>query len=322
MFEAFDAAAPTYADKTAVPTKVGQYFSDAKLPGLNISVLDLMRQAATAARQPLQESHLDLVISVTVGKGGANQPMTVHVSLEDSIISSGGMLFDRNDKRGYFQDQIVVEMFLTSDGQTPRSDFRRVSDGPQTVNGSGATSSSVSVSFSVSGSVNAGFFGGTPTGGGSVGASLGVTNSHSFSRNLADFKAVNTSTQTLIQHTYKMSQSSGAAYDSANDLVPKGDAIGFFDAFKGIVLYNPPDLATSNLPLISQAVWQATSNREYDETIGVAIKVTQRVVMAEGSNNFVEVHAESSGIKMAHWHNQPIVLKPFRVEGGDEKTEL
>jgi hypothetical protein len=145
---------------------------------------------------------------------------------------------------------------------------------------------------------------------------LGITNSHSFSKNLSDFKAINYSDQRLIKHSYKMSESSGGAYEKANDLVPKGSDIGFFEAFEGIKLHRPPDLATSNLPIISQAVWQSVSSREYRETIYAVIKVTQRVMLVEGRNDFVKVHAESSGIKVSHWHSEPIDLKPFVAASG------
>lgn len=322
MTISFDPSTPTYVWKTVAPTSVREYFSDKKFPILETSALDIYKDMAKAKGLKLQNSQLGLIVTVTIGKAGANQPMTVHVSLEDSVISSGPMLYDQHDKRGYFQDRIDVEMFLSDNKKDPRNDFRRVSDGPQTVNGSGATSSSVSVSFSVSGSANAGFFGDTPTGGVGGSASLGVTNSHSFSRNLSDFKAINSSEQFRIKHCYQMSESTGGSYLSAHDLVPSGDDIGFVDAFRKIKLYHPPDLATSNLPLISQAAWQATSSREYDEQIYAVIKITQRVVQVEGTNNFTHVNWQSYTTKVAHTHVEPIPLKPFRVDGGDNALSL
>lgn len=322
MTFSFSPTTPTYVWRTVCPTSTRDYFSDKKLPFINKSTLDLHKDVAKSRGIELQSSHLDLVVTVTIGKAAADQPMTVHVSLEDSVISSGPMFYNQHDKRGYFQDRIDVEMFLSDNRKDPRDDFRRASDGPQTVNGSGATSSSVSVSFSVSGSANAGFFGDTPTGGAGGSASLGVTNSHSFSRNLSDFKAVNTSGQFRIKHHYKMSESTGGAYLSAHDLVPHGDDIGFLEALRKIELYHPPDLATSNLPLISQAAWQATSNREYDEQIHAVIKVTQRVVQVEGTNTVTRVHWQSSTTKVSHTHVEPIPLKPFRVDGGDNAIQL
>lgn len=322
MLDAFTMDTPTYSWKSIVPTKKSYYYSSKNFGPTTISELSLMQDLAKAMGKTLQQAKLDLVVSVTIGKGGANQPLTVHVSLQDSIISSGKMFWDADDERGFYQDQVDVEMFLSRDGTTPIDDLPRASDAPETVNGSGATSSSVSISFSVSGSANAGFFGGTPTGGVGGGASLGVSNTHSFSKNLSDFKAINNTERYTIRHTYKMAESSGGAYEKAIDLVPKGDDIGFVQAFRKIKLHRPPDLAISNLPLISQAAWQATTSREYDEKIHAVIKVTQRVVHVEGTNNFTSVHSESTGRKLLFTHSEPITLKPFEVKGGDAVTAL
>lgn len=251
-----------------------------------------------------QKSELGLVVHVIMAKASDTDPITIWVSLENSSVSSGRMTYDEAWEKGYYQDQVEVEMWLEDLKGNARTDMRRIADGPKTANGSGSTSSAISFSFSGSG--NLGFFGGTPTGGAS--ASVGATESHSFSQNLTDFKVINYSDQYRAKHTYKMAESSGAKYDKAIDLVPKGDAIGFTEAFKGIQLYSPPDIATSNLSLLSQCVWQARDNREIKEDLNLKIRVTQKTVKVTGSNNFFTVDASSSGYKIDFGHSERLPL--------------
>jgi hypothetical protein len=260
-----------------------------------------------------QASKLDLVLHLIVAKASDQDKTTIWCSMEHSNISSGDMVFDKNDTRGYYQDKIIVEMWLTDLQGKPSTQFRRIADGPDTVNGSGSTTSSVSFSFSESGSANVGFFGGTPTGsvGGSV--SAGVTQSHSFSKSLQDFRAINDSDQYRAIHTYKMQQSSGAKYNKATDLVPHPDDMGFTDSFEGIRLYNPPDLATSNFPLISQCVWQSNDSQPVDQDMWLKLRVTQRVVLVEGSNEFFSVSWDSSGYTLSYGYSEKLPMSDIHA---------
>lgn len=305
----FSDVSPTYGWKKVIPTMGSYYLSDQVSPGMKQSPLDMVRAAGGVT----PKAQLDLVVTCTVGKAGPDKPMTIHVSLENSHISSGNMLWDDDDKRGYFQDLVEVGMYLIADGGRVMQDFDRAADGPQTANGSSSTSSSVSVSFSAGASANIGFFGDTPTAGAGLSGSVGITNTHAFARNLTDFKVINHSDQRRILHEYKMSASSGGKYDRDVDLVP--DHLGFGESFSGIKLHHPPALATSNLPLISQAVWQANSNKEYDQTIQLGIIVRQRTILVEGTNNFGKVaqHADAKGF--SYRHSEDIVLKPFKSAG-------
>ncbi len=99
--------------------------------------------------------------------------------------------------------------------------------------------------------------------------------------------------------------------------MPSGDDIGFVQAFRKIKLHRPPDLAISNLPLISQAAWQAATSREYDEKIHAVIKVTQRVVLSRGPTTSSRSMRNRSGRKVVFTHVEPITLKPFAIPGGD-----
>lgn len=265
-------------------------------------------QKEVTLKHTSQKCKLDLVVHVIMAKASDVDPVSIWVSLENSLISSGKMTDDDDDKRGYFQDRVIVDMWLEDKHGKKLTSFRRVSDGPSTVNGSSSTSSSVSFSFSSSLSASVGFFGGTPTGNVGGGINVGVSESHSFSKSLSDFRAINNSDQYRTSHTYKMSASSGGAYNKAVDLVPKGDSIGFFDAFKGIKLYSPPDLAVANLPLISQAVWQANDNKDHHEDVVVKVQVKQRVVLVDGRNDFVSVHSHSGGWELAYGHTETLKL--------------
>ena len=261
--------------------------------------------AAGFANIVFQPTRVDLVLHVIIAKASASEPVTIFASLENSTVSSGKMLVDKPDQKGWFQDNVKVEMWLEEANGQPRTDLFRMSDGPATYNGTGATSSSVSFSFS--GGVNAGFFGGTPTGGAS--ATVGVSDSHGFSSNLMDFRVVNNSDQYKAEHSYLMSKSAdGPAYNTPTDLVPDGGSIGFIQAFQAIKLYTPPDLATANLPLLSQCVWQANHPKDIHDTVMLKIRVTQHLTMVDGTNNGFTISSHASNQSVAYGHQEPVPL--------------
>ena len=242
------------------------------------------------------KSVFDLNLDVKIGKASTEDPITIWASLEESSITSGGLLQDRNDRRGWFQDRVEVTMQLEK-----HPELHRIADGPKTQNGTAHTSSSVSFSFGES--ANGGFFGGDPMGG--VAVNVGVSSSHSFSRDLTEFKVVNNSDIHTIRHEYRMSASSGGAYEHPTDIVPSADDIGFTDSFRGIHLYSPPDLAVNNMPLLSQAVWQANHNNPVDESIMLTIQLKQHLVMADGENDFATVHSHASLRTITYnWHEK------------------
>jgi hypothetical protein len=228
---------------------------------------------------PKQASRLDLVCKFIVAKASATDKTSIWCSIEDTAISVGKMLYNTKDHRGLFQDRVDVTLSLVNKTGQPVQDFRRASDGPETVNGSGATSSTVSFSFSMSGT--GGFFGPkTGTGGGGVSGSF--SESHTFSRSLNDFKVVNGSDDHVIRHSYQMSMSKGADYSGPADLLPKFKNTGFLDGidavFTGFTLYEPPDLAVNDMRLISQCVWQAKDERTYTDDLYVLIEVAHHLV--------------------------------------------
>jgi len=300
-------------------TSVPQQSADLGAASLNAMppfLLDLLKNTLPGGKLPVvQPTRIGLVVHVIMAKPSASEPVTIWASMENSAISSGKMMTDKPDQKGWFQDQVTVEMWLEDLNGQKRTDLLRISDGPNTVNGTGSTSSSVSFSFSSS--VNAGFFGPVPTGGASVGTS--VSESHSFSTNLEDFRVVNNSDQYTAVHHYLMSKSAnGPAYNKPTDLAPNGNDIGFTQAFQGIQLYTPPDLATANLPLASQCVWQANHHNMIKVGVNLKIRVTQHVVMVDGTNNFFSVASHSSAQTATYGHAEPIPLMMLvDTEAGD-----
>ena len=231
------------------------------------------KRSPTWTHRELQKSKAHLVVHASMAKPSDSDPVTIWVSLEDSYVSSGPMFYRETYSRGFFQDHVTVRMRL--DGASAPQ-LLRVSDGPQTANGSGSTSSSVSVTFSAGG--NVGFFGPTPTGGANIG--VAASDSKSFSRNLTDFRIINTSTDHMAVHEYRMSMSGGKVYDKPVDLWPTLGVMDVYGAALGNLpsFYEPPDLATSNLPLLSQCLWQANHTRDIKDTVSVSIEIVQRVV--------------------------------------------
>lgn len=274
----------------------------ASVPDIN-GMRQMIQTALKAdGKTQLQGTKLDLVLFVVIGKATPLDPATIYVSLENTQIASGDMMANSDDHRGYYQDKVTVQMFIKEPDGTPSTRFTRVSDGPETANGTASTSSTVSFSFSESG--NVGFFGPTPTA--SVGISVGSSVSHSFSRNLTDFRVANNSDNRIVTHDYVMSASSGGAYDKAVDLVPVD--LDFAASMQGIKLYDPPPLALDNLNIISQAAWQADNTDDVHETLTLQIQVTQQCSMVDGSNNFFSIsrHATASIVTYSYALSLPM----------------
>ena len=226
-----------------------------------VASIPLPGPGGTTVNHVLQTGHLQLLLSVVIGKPSGDDPVTIFASLDGSTISSGKMFADRNDERGFFQDRVTVRMSVS------RPDLIAAGDGPSTQNGTAHTSSSTTLSFNTSAGL--GFFGPTPTGNVSVGAGYSLSNS--FSRDLTDFRVENHTLNNVAVHDYIMAACSGSAYTGPSDLIPS-DVSQFVS---GVVLRNPPPLATANLPLISQASWQANHNDDINAKAKLHIEIEQ-----------------------------------------------
>jgi hypothetical protein len=242
--------------------------------------------AAAEAAGKIQQGKLNLVVNVIMVNPDEDL-ITIGASINQSSVSCGKMTTDTDTVRGVYQDKIHVEMWLEKDSQ-PCTQFSRITDGPQTVECSGSTSSSVSVSLGA----NVGFFGDTPTGG----ANVGISDTRSFSQNLQDFKVVNTSDNRKVVHDYLMSKSSGGAHNKATDLWPNGDQIGLMDLIQGVKMYYPPDLATSNLPLISQCIWQADPGFKLSANDVLFLRLEIRQFMPMVTGQLKGVYSQASAV--------------------------
>ena len=262
--------------RKVVPEMTCQYFPDL-----------VVKTLSTAFGHEIQHSSLDLVLQVIMAKASPSDPLTVYASLENTEISSGAMIWDKTDQKGYFQDKVDIQMWLQDSGGVIPF-MRRLATSPDNVNGSSSTSSTIDNNFSMSG--NVGFFGGTPTGGVNMGG--GTSDSHTFSRNLSDFRVEVDVHDKVVQQSYIMSASSGGPYKNPWDLIPDpNNQMAFADHFSGIKLYDPPVLATKSLPLMTQAVWQSDDSKEVDAPAGwtLHIEITQRLTHIEGTNEFFDV---------------------------------
>lgn len=289
----------SYQRKTwrrAVPEMTCEYFPSMVLPAMK-----------AALGQNLQHSTLDLVLYVIMAKASPSDPLTIFASLENTEISSGPMIWDTDDEKGYYQDKIDVTIWLQdSGGVIPY--MRRIASAPDNVNGDASTSSTIDNNFSVGG--NIGFFGGTPTGG--VNAGAGTSDSNTFQKNLKDFRVEVDVHDKVVKQSYLMSASSGGPYKQVYDLVPDPNTQMSFGAhFSPIKLFDPPLCAVKSLPLLTQVVWQADDSTEYDAPAGweLHIEISQHLSHIEGTNQFFNVHTTphpSINVKYAYVEPLPI----------------
>lgn len=97
-----------------------------------------------------------------LAKAEIDSPVTFWVSLKNSEVAPGAMTVDTNQAGYWFQDKMTVKIHLArksgSKGTTNQllDDMLLIASGPETHNGSGSVSSSVSFSFGTS--FSGGFF--------------------------------------------------------------------------------------------------------------------------------------------------------------------
>ena len=215
-----------------------------------------------------------------LAKAEIDSPVTFWVSLQNSEVAPGAMTVDTNKARYWFQDKVTVKMHLARKSSSKGAadslldDMLLLASGPETHNGSGSVSSSVSFSFGTS--FSGGFFDEVLTG--NAGGSASVSESHSFSHSFEDFETSKDSTGHSTSHTYSMEMSLGGKYGDPSDLFDAHSISGILGAAFGVhSLYELPKLAKSDLPLITQAVWQANHNDDILHDAHLVIEVAQRL---------------------------------------------
>jgi hypothetical protein len=241
-----------------------------------------------------QTPEFAIVVNAIMAQEDLDKPVTLWVSLEKSRVSPGALQDNKDDTVGYYQDRVDVTMTLCRAGSNDRVDYFRIVDvGPDTYNGSGNVSNSVSVS--VSGNIGGGFFSSMATG--NVGVGVGAGNTHSFGETVLDFEILNDSDAYVCRHTYFMAKSDGDAYSKPEDLVP---GVSWGSLFDPIKLHKPVPLAMHDLTLLSQCVWQADGDKSIKVPHAVNISVRQHLVWVTASNQIVR-HPGQSLTALGTW---------------------
>jgi hypothetical protein len=174
----------------------------------------------------------------------------INVGMDGSNFAAsdnGQLAKNQSDIRGWFMEEVEVEVTLSDPS------FKLVQDSPATSMGSSSTTSSTGLSFDE----GLGTFGPTPTMNVGVGLNIGW----SFTRSLSDIAIVNRSTLTCVSHKYRLASSRGGSYSSPQDLLDRSPA----GVAQGVPLFEIPDIAISNMPIITQAILSGPqTNRELD----------------------------------------------------------
>jgi hypothetical protein len=205
------------------------------------------------------------------------------VSLDGSAVTplaKSKLDHDQLDIRGWYTEQAVVSIGWQHPDAgyagDPQSDILLSKDSPETTAATGSVTSSVSLDF------NGGFFGTDLTGG------AGMSISNSFTQSLSDFVVVNRSTEDAVVHELNMAMTRGGhPYRTGTDLVdttPSGQ-------FTGCPLFELPDRAVSNLPLVSQGLFW--SRRPVNEDRDLWIVVHHRLRWVEKTFKFFTVEIDS-----------------------------
>lgn len=207
----------------------------------------------------------------------------VAVTLAGSSVKAsktGEMTFTRDGKRGWYNERTDVRIGLDN------VDFIIEEDAPPTAMGAAATTSSTALSVNV----GAGTFGATPTT--NVGA--GVTIGSSFTRNLTDFRVENNSDNTEVFHQYFLAASSGGGYGSPESLMDMSAG----GQLQGGPLFDLPEVAISNLPILSQVIFRSRVPQKTDTKL--TITITQRLVWCEKTFKFFFAEFDSKAKEFSH----------------------
>ncbi len=194
----------------------------------------------------------------------------LYVSLEGTRLTNGPMARDQDDIRGYFTEKVLVEISLT--------DGNLVQDKP--------TSTQIGGNYTdgTDQSINLGVFATDPT------ASVTFGHNTSASTSIDDFYVENISSDTQVNHNYKLGAVQGGKYDEVTDLVGS-----VFEAGK---LHRIPPRASSSLDLSSKCLFQIDNNVEGTHTLWV--KLTHTLVLVEKTFRPAEA-AAGAAVPIAGW---------------------
>lgn len=248
---------------------------------------------------PKQEVMLEINADCAVAVGAFDPPrIMIYVDLSNSKTSPGTMVCNQQDKRGFFQDFARVRMWCQNQSREPGYQWRHGPEGfvvkdedPKgAINAGGSISSDLH--YSMNGST--GFFGkGTMTGGAGGGISWG----NSYSREVHDFSFSNHSEPDFVNHQLSLTQlADSIPYKMENPLESLSNPSR--DPFAGARTHDLPELATSNLPMLTHAHFMPTPGTPFSET-------PLRLV--------IEISARFSYVDITRYFNSP------NIEGWDSQ---
>ncbi|MEM6375604.1 MAG: hypothetical protein AAF686_05145 [Pseudomonadota bacterium] len=199
----------------------------------------------------------------------------VHGDLENSEYGAPTGLLDKNDYRGFYVEWLHVSMWLQTHGEAadpkkPAPHWLIMREAPNTTNQTGSITSSISYGFDAS----AGAMADMPTA--NFGGHIGVSSSHSHT--LTDFTFMQHSTAQVVNHEVNMTMTDdGEPYKHASDLINQWQS-----PFVGIRLRDIPNMAKSNVPLVSQGVWMNNSPAGLVDKLTFHVAVTPLWLLVEG----------------------------------------
>lgn len=210
--------------------------------------------------------------------GKTIEKRTIFIDLDSSEFSAPSNMLNQNDMRGYYVESIRTRMWV----QDPTAyvapnfahpDWHIEQEAPNTTNQTGSITSSISFSFDASGGVMAA----DPMA--TVGAGINISTSHSHA--LTDFTYIQHSTGTLVDQLVHLTMTKdGTPYVNAGDLVNSWQS-----PFVGIRLREIPDMASSNVPILAQAVWMNQSPAGLQRHLLVAISINATYAFISGEND-------------------------------------
>lgn len=209
--------------------------------------------------------------------------MHVTASLTDAShvtpTTSGALLNNQNDKRGWFTEAVTVRMSLRTDGAVipplnpsiryyppvAQPDvYHLIHVAPQPTSQQSTLTSNAQFNLTAGGGV----MGPMPV----LQVGAGVNVGMSFSTSIEDFEVESLSTSAELVQRYFLASSKGAPYKQLTDLIPQGwNDVG--RQFTGAALYDLPNLATSDLTIPSQAMWRVDGATPADCMLNINVSV-------------------------------------------------
>ena len=210
----------------------------------------------------------------------------VHVDLQNSSAGVGSaMIRNQNDIRGFFIDQMMLEIWCQPIGTTPNIDSRLaamvVSQAPKGAENSGGSITST-VNFGID--VSGGTFGESPTANAGASCNIGT----SFTQQITDFSFENHSGADFIRHVMTMTAGGYTTSSPSNYFVNSSQDT----VTKGARLREVPHLAASNLPAATQAVFQMPDS-VLDGQVELCIRMTAGYCCIEGTAKFFTISSDA-----------------------------